>query len=138
MRRLVIQQAKEIERRRELGDHPSARAEVRARIGASQRAQAQRRQMAGEESDGFGYGVSGFVRLVLPRIQALSPRVLAAATGLSPGYCALIRDGKRIPHRRHWAALQLAGLRAEDEDRGRPEVTIRPPRDTEGTREHHG
>jgi hypothetical protein len=35
---------------------------------------------------------------------------LAHATGLSAGYCAQIRDGKRVPHVRHWATMQLLGL----------------------------
>jgi hypothetical protein len=38
------------------------------------------------------------VRLVLQRIQGVSSSRLATATGLSPGYCALVRSGKRIPH----------------------------------------
>jgi len=48
--------------------------------------------------------------LILPRLTGLSPRELTDATGLSPGYCASIRDGKRVPDVRHWAVFQLAGL----------------------------
>lgn len=53
------------------------------------------------------------IRLARSRESMLAlipPRQLAAATGRSPGYCTQIRDGKRTPHVRHWAALQLAGL----------------------------
>ena len=49
-------------------------------------------------------------RLILPRSAGVRPVELAQATGLSRGYCAQIRDGKRVRHVRHWAAFQLAGL----------------------------
>jgi CRISPR-associated protein Cas1 len=96
---------------RRVGGHPSARSEVRERIAASQREQWQRRRAA-EPTSGFGSSPSTFRRLVLPRIQSVSSSRLAAATGLSPGYCALVRRGERVPAPRHWAALQLAGLQA--------------------------
>jgi CRISPR-associated endonuclease Cas1 len=111
--RLLDQLTAETRRRREAHDHPSSRNDVRARIGAKQRAQWQRRAAA-DDSDGFGYGTSGFIRLVLPRIAEVSAGELAKATGLSRGYCASIRDGKRVPHRRHWPTLQLAGLQHSD------------------------
>jgi CRISPR-associated endonuclease Cas1 len=115
---LLRQQKTETRRRTETDVHPSSRADVRARIGASQRVQWEQR-ISADHSDGFGYGTSGFVRLVLPRIAGVSPRELAETTGLSRGYCAAIRDGKRVPHRRHWAALQLAGLQHRDGHRDR-------------------
>ncbi len=46
-----------------------------------------------------------FVREVLPRIQQAPIRKLAAATGLSMRYCALIRRGERVPHPRWWETL---------------------------------
>src|SRR3954449_11335140 len=63
-----------------------------------------------EQGSGFTGRPSEFDRLILPRLAGASPTALAKATGLSPGYCASIRDGKRIPDVRHWAAFQLAGL----------------------------
>jgi hypothetical protein len=46
--------------------------------------------------------------------QSIPLRRLAEATGLSLRYCALIRQGKRIPHRRHWQTLLAAiGPRAD-------------------------
>jgi hypothetical protein len=84
---------------------------VRERIAASQREQWKQRRAA-EPTSGFGSSPSSFTRLVLPRIQSVNSSRLAAATGLSPGYCALVRRGERIPARRHCAALQLAGLQA--------------------------
>jgi hypothetical protein len=108
-RRLRALQATETERRRTTGRHPSQGSDVRERISETQRA-----RWAARVSRGSGNGFTGrpseFRRLVLPRLNGLSPSFLAAATGLSPGYCALIRDGKRVPSVEHWAAFQLAGL----------------------------
>ena len=102
----------EANRRRTTGDHPSARAEIREGIAASQRQRWEERRDSGEES-GFGPSPTAFARLVLPRIQGVSSSQLATATRLSPGYCALVRNGKRVPHARHWAAFQLAGLQGQ-------------------------
>jgi hypothetical protein len=84
---------------------------VRARIAETQRRHWNDREAAGEIT-GWGNQPSTYRRLVQPHISELSARRLAQATGLSPGYCAQIRSGNRIPHPRHWAALQLAGLSA--------------------------
>jgi hypothetical protein len=74
-------------------------------------------------ASGFTGRPGEFQRLVLPRLAGLSPSAMAAATGLSAGYCASIRDGKRVPDVRHWAGFQLAGLQqarqAGDRDPGR-------------------
>ncbi len=117
--RLRTQQADEAAQRRAAGEHPSQRPTVRARIADMQRAQWAARLAA--SPGGFTGTPSEFSRLILPRISGLAPRQLAQETGLSPGYCAQVRDGKRVPHVRHWAALQLAGLRARDA--GRPSNT---------------
>jgi len=50
-----------------------------------------------------------FTREILPGIQTISIRQLAAATDLSLRYCALIRNGERIPQPRHWSAFSAAG-----------------------------
>lgn len=50
-----------------------------------------------------------FTRLVLPVIQDVPVRRLAAATGLSVSYCAMIRRGLHIPHVRWWGVLATAG-----------------------------
>jgi hypothetical protein len=42
---------------------------------------------------------------ILPQIKQISIRRLAAATGLSLRYCALIRRGERVPHPRWWDRL---------------------------------
>jgi hypothetical protein len=51
-----------------------------------------------------------FAREVLPAIQEVSLRRLAAATGLSLRYVSLIRRGEQVPHPRHWQAFADAGL----------------------------
>jgi hypothetical protein len=50
-----------------------------------------------------------FDREILPTIQSVPLRGLAAATGLSLRYCALIRAGERTPHARHWLAFMAVG-----------------------------
>ncbi len=47
---------------------------------------------------------------VLPELRRLSLSQMAQATGLSRAYCSLVRDGKKLPHPRHWAALRKAAL----------------------------
>jgi hypothetical protein len=96
----------EAARRRHTGDHPQHRAEVRAKMADRQREHWQARKDSGEVGGWTGHP-SEFRRLILPKLAAARPSDLARATGLSPGYCALIRDGKRVPHVRHWAALRL-------------------------------
>src|SRR5262249_52679423 len=45
---------------------------------------------------------SVFTREILPRLEGLPLHRLAAASGLSLRYCALIRSGERTPHPLHW------------------------------------
>ncbi len=47
-----------------------------------------------------------FVREILPDLQGLSLRAMAKATGLSSGYCSMVRRGLCVPHPRHWEALR--------------------------------
>jgi hypothetical protein len=108
-RRLRTQQADEMGQRRAAGEHPSQRPTVRARIADAQRAQWAARQAA--SAGGFTGTPSEFRRLILPQLAGISPRDLSVATGLSRGYCAQVRDGRRVPHVRHWGAFQLVGLR---------------------------
>ncbi|MDQ4144987.1 MAG: CRISPR-associated endonuclease Cas1 [Actinomycetota bacterium] len=92
---------------REDGRDPAHGGSAAVRRGAKNKAhqQALREWDAQNEST----QVSGdFRKDVLPLISRLRPRDLAAATGLSEHYCALIRLGKRVPHRRHWQALRDA------------------------------
>jgi hypothetical protein len=49
---------------------------------------------------------SVFATEILPRLRDLTSSQIAAATGLSQHYCALIRGGRKTPHPRHRTALQ--------------------------------
>jgi CRISPR-associated endonuclease Cas1 len=106
--RLRDHQAATTLQRRSTGTHPSARADVRTRIASAQRAHWEARRR--DSGTGYTGHSSEFRRLILPRLAGTTPASLARATGLSRGYCAQIRDGKRVPHVRHWAVLQLVGL----------------------------
>jgi hypothetical protein len=110
--RLRAQQRDETARRRATSAHPSQRPEVRARIAEGQRAQWAARR-GGHSAGGFTGTPSEFRRLILPRLANVLPQDMARDTGLSRGYCAMVRAGKRVPHVRHWAALQLVGLMNE-------------------------
>jgi len=46
-----------------------------------------------------------FEHEILPGLQEVSLREMAASTGLSIDYCSKIRRGVKIPHPRHWAVL---------------------------------
>jgi hypothetical protein len=43
---------------------------------------------------------------VLARLKGVPVRRIAEATGLTRGYCSMVRRGLRVPHPRHWAALR--------------------------------
>ena len=51
-----------------------------------------------------------FVREILPHLQEVPVRKIAAATGLSRHYCSRIRRGIHVPHPRHWNALRTLGV----------------------------
>ncbi len=58
-----------------------------------------------------------FVREILPGLQGLPLRRLAAATGLSIQHCGLIRRGLRVPHPRHWDGLRRAAAQGPNTSR---------------------
>jgi hypothetical protein len=97
--RLAALQAAETAHRRSVGTHPSSRPDVRARISESQRDQAKAARRDCDAPSGFAGHPSEFRRLILPRIAGAKPSDLARATGLSPGYCAHVRDGTPRPAR---------------------------------------
>jgi hypothetical protein len=47
-----------------------------------------------------------FEREILPRLKSVSVPSMARATGLTRGYCSMIRRGIHVPHPRHWEALR--------------------------------
>ncbi|MBX7135069.1 MAG: CRISPR-associated endonuclease Cas1 [Fimbriimonadaceae bacterium] len=46
-----------------------------------------------------------FAQDILPGLQGVALSTIMRATGLSLRYCSLIRQGQKVPHQRHWAAL---------------------------------
>lgn len=63
-------------------------------------------QLAWERANPVGADPDRFRVEILPMIQQVSIRRLAAATGLSLGYCAQVRRGEQVPHPRWWEALE--------------------------------
>ena len=47
-----------------------------------------------------------FRREIAPKLDEFTLSEIAAATGLSLAACSRIRAGARVPHPRHWDALQ--------------------------------
>jgi hypothetical protein len=120
-------------RTRRLGALPPASTQVVRRLfgrkSVSGNAHAGRDRRSGGGGGYTGYP-SEFRRLILPTLIDIRAADLARATGLSPGYCAQTRDGRRMPHIRHWATLQLAGLSADPAGTGGR--TVRSSRDLSG------
>ena len=111
--RLIAAGRAEARRRRTTESHPSAQGEVRGRIADSQRKRWAEQRETGTPS-GFGTSPSAFKRLILPRIQGVSSSRLAAATGLSPGYCALgPASGSRMLGTGPHCSLQVSRLSSE-------------------------
>ena len=108
--RMREEQRAGIAKRRSAGRHPSQDPTIRKAIAETQRGHWQARQAVHAPASGFTGHPSEFRRLIQPRLAGRRPSDLARATGLSPGYCAQVRDGQRVPHVRHWAAFQLAGF----------------------------
>jgi hypothetical protein len=46
-----------------------------------------------------------FKREIAPRLDALTLKQIADATGLSLAACSRIRAGAKVPHPRHWERL---------------------------------
>ena len=49
-----------------------------------------------------------FQKEVVPKLQALTARAIARATGLSVSYCAQVKRGERVPHPRWWDVMDHA------------------------------
>ena len=47
-----------------------------------------------------------FTARILPLLQDIPLSAMAEATGLLKGYCSFIKRGTKIPHERHWPALE--------------------------------
>jgi hypothetical protein len=55
-----------------------------------------------QEHRGSARDQTWFVREVVPKLNHLTLKAIAKATGLSLAACSRIRAGKRVPHPRHW------------------------------------
>src|SRR5690606_24023136 len=50
-----------------------------------------------------------FTESILPALADVTIRQMMEATGLSSGYCSMIKRGVKIPHPRHWPTLRQLG-----------------------------
>jgi hypothetical protein len=81
---------------RAAGHDPTTTPDAQRRRAAT--ASAQRRAVAAWRDDGSLDGVD-FRRDILPRLQSLPVRVIAATMGASISHGSKVRGGKVIPHR---------------------------------------
>lgn len=86
------------------GYDPTATTQARSKIGATNRAQSERRA-EWERTHEERPDPSTFRAEVLPKIQEVPLRRLAEVTGLSITHCAKIRAGLVVPHAMHWEAF---------------------------------
>ncbi|MGO8873431.1 MAG: CRISPR-associated endonuclease Cas1 [Acidimicrobiales bacterium] len=61
------------------------------------------------EHAGEAHDPAWFTRAVLPGLQGMSLTDIAKATGMSTSTASKVRAGRRVPHPRHWEALQGLG-----------------------------
>jgi hypothetical protein len=87
---------------RAMGHDPTQTPEVRGRRRAT--VSKQRKPIAAWRDDQSLEGVD-FRRDILPTLQGLPVRVIAAAMGASISHGPKVRSGLIVPHRRHWKAL---------------------------------
>jgi CRISPR-associated endonuclease Cas1 len=84
-----------------------------ARRGKTQRRQAAARRAWRSSEPSLSLTEDVYVTRIQPLLVHASTSAIRSALGVSRGYAADIRRGKRRPHPRHWQALaQLAGLSA--------------------------
>jgi CRISPR-associated endonuclease Cas1 len=93
-----------VARLRAQGADPSQRPEAKRKMGSANRRNMLQVRAWDREHERPDVGI--FVHEILPHLQDISLRKLAAATGLSVQHCGLIRRGLRVPHPRHWDALR--------------------------------
>ena len=60
-----------------------------------------------------GQDAERFTSDSLPRLQGVSLRNVAGATGLTEGHCSFIRRGIKIPRRRHWRSLATLAVESD-------------------------
>ena len=90
------------------GNDPRADAETNRKRGEAIVEQRRRsRQWKRENPDGAGHDRAWFLREVMPKLDDVPLSAIARVTGLSLAACSRYRAGARVPHPRHWEALQL-------------------------------
>lgn len=104
---LVAAGAATLARLRTDGQDPAHGGEAARKRSASQ-SRRRREELASGEGDASA-DAERFRRDVLPLIATVPVRQLVAATGLSAPYCAMIRRGAYVPHRRWWEKLRAEG-----------------------------
>jgi CRISPR-associated endonuclease Cas1 len=58
------------------------------------------------EHEGEVFDRDWYMREVLPGLQVIGLTVIATATGMSTSAASQVRSGRRVPHPRHWFALE--------------------------------
>ena len=86
-------------------NHGGTIGRARGRTNAAHR----KAMLAWEAVHGTEYDPTFWTTMILPTIQAIPVRKLAAATGLSHMYCALVKRGDRVPHPVQWDAFSRVG-----------------------------
>lgn len=100
---LTVARARRAELQRK-GEDPAASPAAKAKVGAANRRR-RTEEVAWDREHPNHVDPADFQRDVLPRIQGVPLRQLAARTGLSVTYCGEIRRGMHTPHRRWWRLL---------------------------------
>jgi hypothetical protein len=73
---------------------------------------------AWEETHATEADISMYERDIQPHLAGMSLAAMMEATGLSRRYCWLIKTGQKVPHPRHWSALNQISTSAEGPGRG--------------------
>jgi CRISPR-associated endonuclease Cas1 len=94
-------------RRFDQSNHPGRTPAARQKQRETRRAQ-RIAELAWEREHPGPVDRDGFARDIAPKLEGMSARAIARATGLSAGYCATIKRGERVPHPRWWQMLQSA------------------------------
>jgi hypothetical protein len=96
------------------GIDPTKTEAARAKQGQRNR-ESYRANAAWEQEHAREVTTVDFAQDILPGLQDIPLSTIMRATGLSLRYCSLIRQGKKVPHQRHWAVLTIGSSRVSDQ-----------------------
>jgi CRISPR-associated endonuclease Cas1 len=88
------------------GDDPRASDRAGRKRGEANAQQHRRNREWSHGTKSAGRDAAWFLRKIAPKLDAFPLRQIAKATGLSLAACSRIRAGTRVPHPRHWKALE--------------------------------